>query len=90
MRTDSSEGRETFLRSREKGLWCSPKCLLTFDIFKTDFWPHLPQYLTKGICVFLVVITATFSTSLRYQAPTLAFSDFIGTNLRVLCLSPSF
>ena len=56
MSADSSEGRETFL-PWEKDLWRSPKSLLTFDIFKTDFWPHLPQYLTKGICVFLVVIT---------------------------------
>ena len=64
MNAESSRGRETFVRFREKDLSCSPKGLLTFDVFKADYWPRLPQYLTKGICVFLVAITDTFLTSL--------------------------
>lgn len=51
MRADLFESQEERLRSRENGLWYSPSDLLTFDIFKSDYWPHLPRNLTKGICV---------------------------------------
>ena len=32
--------------------WYSRSDLVTFDVFKREYWPHIPRYLTKGISAF--------------------------------------
>jgi hypothetical protein len=57
-RDDSSEGRKLFLQ--RKKLRDSRKHLVTPDVFKREYWPHLNQGLTKGIG--MPVLYACFST----------------------------
>ena len=35
--------------------WCHPssKSIVTFELFRDEYWPHFPQSLTKGLGTLL-------------------------------------
>jgi len=77
------EGEE--LSSQRKKLWGIYGHLVTPDVFKLEYWPHLHQGLTKGIGMSYVLRFRQYS-DVSAQAPSLAFGAFLGTIFRSLKL----
>jgi hypothetical protein len=78
MKSAAGSSKSHNLRSQKRNnKWCSRTDLVTFDVFKREYWSHLPQNLTKAIGVFFMPSQFTYA-HFRPEAPSLAFSDFLG------------
>jgi hypothetical protein len=72
----SVPGSSTSLNPRPQkrnNKWYSRTDLVTFDVFKREYWPHL----AGGIGMSSAPASFTYAHS-RPKAPSLAFSDFLG------------
>ena len=51
--------------------------LVSYTAFKNQYWPHFPQYLTKGLGMCFVDNSALLESNV-FGDPALVFSEFMG------------
>ena len=53
MKSAEGSSKTHKLRSQKRNnKWYSRSDVVTFDVFKREYWSHIPRYLTKGISAF--------------------------------------
>ena len=76
-----SESRSSCSEQRNNKWLCrAGSGFATFDVFKREYWPHLPRYLTKGIGVSprSSLSLLLYAHSTHHAAPSVAFGEIIG------------
>lgn len=77
-----SESQPSYSKQRNNKWLCRAGLgLATFDVFKREYWPHFPRYLTKGIGVSPLSSSSLllYAHSTCHAAPSVAFGEIIGT-----------
>jgi hypothetical protein len=58
MKPASGFSRSRNSRSKMKNQeWSGRTDLVTYDVFKRMYWPHLPRSSTKGVCTFFTFVS---------------------------------
>lgn len=78
--TGSSRGRNS--QSKKTQEWSDRTDLVTYDVFKRTYWPHLPRSSTKGVCTsftFVSLLALTLATK-RHLSHSASFLVWLARN----------